>query len=376
MSGYVRVLVDGRAVRQQCSGVGRPVKAIMSCLRSDRRFEFAVITGVPEVWGDGGDVRFVQAGRPGESWPQTKRLVWEQWRLRRVLRAEKPHVYWATWNYGVPWRCRTPSVVTIHDVIPRRHKGHFGSRLYGMCYRMNLYLATKWASRIVVPSQATKAELVRDCGVGADRISVVTHGIAGRFSPVASGSRDLERDGRTVLYVGSSEPRKNVDRLFTACDELADRRNVGEFSLALTARRESLAPAARSAYERMQHKDVVRFLGYVSDDDLPGLYRKADLFVFPSSEEGFGFPPLEAMASGVPVICGRYDSLPEVVGDAAMIVDVTDTKAVVHGMESVLMNEGLARAMRRRGLARAAGFTWAGAAEAMAGILMETAVAT
>lgn len=185
------------------------------------------------------------------------------------------------------------------------------------------------------------------------------------FRPMAESEIEpiLRRHGINfpyVLYVGSTEPRKNLVRLLDAFARL--RLATCTWHLVIVGARDWTARRIVHAVERLQLRDAVHFTGLVQEDDLPGLYCGADLFVFPSLLEGFGLPVIEAMACGTPVVTSTSSSLPEVAGDAAVLVDPYDPAAIAHAMLRVLEDRALALELRARGMARARQFTWEQAA--------------
>lgn len=371
----MRILVDGRACRRKGSGVGRMIVSVLAELQDDEQLQFVVSTDTPDLWATHDKVTCVPVGHGPAGWTEDARLRWEQWSLRRIIRRTAPDVYWAPWNTGVPWRCAVPSVLTVHDIIPLRHAGAFGSRMRRWCYRLSLRTSLRAATRVVAVSEATRDDLRRRCGVAPSRVTVVRHGVEARFSPEPAGddAADFGLSGRVVLYVGGCEPRKNLAAVFAAFDAVAGRAGLEDVTLALTGTEDRLDSTARAALASMRHADRVRMVGYVDDDALPALYRRASVFVFPTREEGFGFPPLEAMACGVPVVCSGVDSLPEVVGDAAETVGTDDTEALSRAVIDILTDAARAAEMSRRGIARAATFTWARAARTMADLFRDTA---
>jgi glycosyltransferase involved in cell wall biosynthesis len=162
---------------------------------------------------------------------------------------------------------------------------------------------------------------------------------------------------RFVLYAGNIKPHKNLERLIEAFHALR-RADLDDLKLLIIGDQISKYPALRRAVHRLKLHKHVRFLGYLPDDTLAILYRLAAVFVFPSLYEGFGLPALEAMASGTPVVTSNVSSLPEVTGDAAVLVDPYDVDAIEAGMRRVLTDPQLADEMRRKGLRRAREFSW------------------
>ena len=160
-----------------------------------------------------------------------------------------------------------------------------------------------------------------------------------------------------VLYAGNVKPHKNLERLIQAF-HLVRGRGLDHLKLVLIGDEISRYASLRRAVHQHQLHKYVRFLGYLPEETLAIMYRLAGLFVFPSLYEGFGLPPLEAMASGTPVVTSNVSSLPEVVDDAAVLVDPYDPGAIADGMYRVLTDEQLRRSLRRKGLARARQFSW------------------
>lgn len=256
----------------------------------------------------------------------------------------------------VPLVCPVPAVVTVHDLGYRRFPDAHppGQRLY-------LDLSTRYsalsAAHVIADSQATRRDLVQFYGVPEAKITVVYPGrdeALRRVDPAPVRAKyDLPE--RYILHIGTLQPRKNLVRLIEAVS-----RQPSAISLVLAGRRgwlsEPILEAARL------HAPRVRALDYVPDDDLPGLYSGAAVFAFPSLYEGFGFPVLEAMACGVPVVCADTSSLPEVVGDAALRVDPLDVGALAEALTQALTDDGLRAELAARGFEQIERFSWERAA--------------
>jgi glycosyltransferase involved in cell wall biosynthesis len=160
-----------------------------------------------------------------------------------------------------------------------------------------------------------------------------------------------------VLYAGNVKPHKNLERLIDAFDRVR-KRGLDHLKLVIIGDEISKYTSLRRAVHRHQLHKYVRFLGYLPEETLAVLYRLAGVFVFPSLYEGFGLPPLEAMASGTPVVTSNVSSLPEVAGDAALLVDPYDPESIADGIARVLTDERVRRELRRKGVARAKQFSW------------------
>jgi glycosyltransferase involved in cell wall biosynthesis len=260
-----------------------------------------------------------------------------------------------------PTRRATRTLVTVHDLSFLHYPGHFVPKLVRYLSQV-VPRSVARADRVLADSRATRSDLIGRLAVEPDKVEVLYSGVDGRFRPEEKpGERKHIRaryglDERPyVLSVGTVQPRKNYARLIQA------------FSRMKTDVQLLIAGGHGWLYEEIvaeaeKHADRVRILGYVDDADLPALYRGATLFVFPSLYEGFGLPVLEAMACGVPAVCSNASSLPEVAGDAALLVDPHDTDELTSAMVRGLEDTALRQEMVAKGLAQAAGFTWEQAA--------------
>jgi glycosyltransferase involved in cell wall biosynthesis len=257
---------------------------------------------------------------------------------------------------------RFTRVVTVQDLNYLVHpETHFGARSLGM--RVLVPLAVRRSHRVIVPSQATCRDLVDRLGADESAIDVVPDGIgqpppAGAVRP--DGRRTVAGDRPLVLSVSAKRPHKNLMRLIEAMHRIpAERRPL----LVLPGYPTPHEVELRGRVRELGLEGDVRFLGWVSPEELEDLYASASCFVFPSLYEGFGLPVLEAMARGVPVATSSRASLAEVAGDAALLFDPEDVGSIVQAIEQLLGDDALARRLSAAGLERAARFSWADAAE-------------
>lgn len=309
-----------------------------------------------------------------------------EWPCRYHAGWRMPHQLW--WDQGrIPWRalrggvdlihvpafsgalCRMqPLVLTVHDLLYTRHPEWLPTARARWYWATWIPFTARHASAVIAPSEATKEDLIALAGIPADRVTVVPHAVDPLFSrrPSTEAIRAYrERHALTdpyVLYVGAIDRRKDWQGLLKAFAHL--RRTHPSFRLVIAGhvggRRSDLTEAIRAA----DGDHAVVLAGHVPDQDLPALYAGAALFVYPSWWEGFGLPLLEAMAMGVPVIAYKISSLPEVVGDAGILLDAPYAHtALAESMERLITDETLRGELIEKGFRQAAAFSWERAAE-------------
>lgn len=269
------------------------------------------------------------------------------------------------------------SVVTVHAfftyMLRRSRELSTNNHPYDRVFDRIAVRGLRKSTAIIAVSNYVKESLIRELDVPGERIHVVYEAVdhaTFQPRPVASEFRKrhgLPNDKRYVLYVGSEQPRKNLSTLLRAFARV--RKVVPDLVLLKIGRAEiaSERGKAEALIEELGIRDVVKFFGHVGDE-LPVFYNAADLFVFPSRYEGFGFPPLEAMASGTPVICSNATSLPEVAREGPMYFTPHDEDHLVSLMVAALTDAELSGEYRERGLRNAADFTWADTARQTAAV--------
>lgn len=258
----------------------------------------------------------------------------------------------------------TPAVLTVHDLIALRHPEWFrwDRALY---YRNALRASVRHAARVITDSRATANDLAELLAYPESQIDVVPLGVGKEFRPASETAcaevrRRYRLPERFFLYVGTIEPRKNLERLLTAWSSMVREETP---DLVIAGRRGWKTDAFERAVVQSPSRARIHTPGYVEQKDLPAVLSAATAFVWPSLVEGFGLPPLEAMACGAPVLTSNTSSLPETAGDAAILVCPTDTEAIAEALCRLSEDEALRLSLRAKGLARAAQFTWARTAE-------------
>jgi glycosyltransferase involved in cell wall biosynthesis len=289
------------------------------------------------------------------------RIAWEQLILPRRLRQDGVSLHHGTMNaLPVAWRGR--SIVTILDLtfLLMPHAFNRGNRLY---LTWAVRHAARAADRVITISEATRRDVIRLLGVPPQRVTRVYCGVEERFTPMRDGRalaafrEERQLPDNFILYLGTLEPRKNVGRLVQAYATLR-RRGATSYPLVLAGGKGWGEDEIFAEIERSGYANAIRYVGYVPEAEMPLWYNAATLFVYPSEYEGFGLPPLEALACGTAVVASNASSLPEVVGDAGILVDPKDTDAIANGIQRVLEDETLRSQLAERGPARASEFTW------------------
>ncbi len=292
------------------------------------------------------------------------KIIRKQLMMPWALRAQQFDVVHDTYHYA-PFLAPTSyeRVVTIHDLVPLVMPQTCACSVQSqVTHRTLVRLVAKRAAHIIADSDCTRRDVIEHYGVSPDRVSTVYLAASDAFRPVEDPNQlqnvreKFELPERFILYVGTLEPRKNLVRLIGAYRRAMP--SLGDVPLLIGGglgwKYEEILGAAKDPCLAGR----VRLLGRIPDEDLPALYSLATVFVFPSLYEGFGLPVVEAMACGCPVITSRTSSLPEVAGDAAVLVDPLDEDEIARAMVDVVSQEGLRRALSNKGLAQAAQFSW------------------
>jgi len=354
----LKIAIDARMIRY--TGIGRYIQNLVERLAAtDRKNSYGILVNGADAGeaprGDNIRVLTARVDIPVYS-------LREQALLPIEMNAGRPDLLHYP-SFNMPLLNGRPYVVTIHDLIylDRDSCPSMSAHMYA---RFMFKRAVKTARRIITVSEYTKSGIVRRLGVAPDKITVIHNGVSASYRPPSARTRErvLSRYGikdEFIFYAGNHQPRKNLMRLVDAFAGMKDT----NLRLVLAGK---VDPRRAELYNAVRNKglnDRVLFIGEVPEDDLPALYSGAVAFAFPSLAEGFGFPPLEAMACGAPVVSSNVTSLPEVVGDAGVMVDPLDTGSIKEGLEKVIGSPTLRSELREKGLERVKKFTWEAAAE-------------
>ncbi|MDP8255681.1 MAG: glycosyltransferase family 1 protein [Candidatus Alcyoniella australis] len=362
----MRIGLNSEKVLERTTGVGcyayNLVRGLLEIDRDNRYVLFfhsdaGCYAGEP--WLAGPNVELDQYGAKGSN---PRRILWEQLGLPGRARRSKLDVF----HYidhtlsmiGKP----VPTAITVHDLAFFRHPEAYtrSRRIYKSLVSPR---SIRRADRVIAVSEYTRQEVLEITGADPDKVSVVYNGIDGEFRVIQDQKllsdfrRQHDLPQRYILFVGTLQPRKNVTGLVRAYAELVQRKAV-EHDLVICGERGWIFDEIFSQVERSGLTARVRFIESLPQQQLPLLYNCAELFVFPSLFEGFGLPLLEAMSCGVPVVSSNTTSMPEVVGDAALLVDPNDVDDMALQIQRALSDRELAADLRNRGLERSREFSW------------------
>jgi glycosyltransferase involved in cell wall biosynthesis len=363
----IRIVLDARRVAD--FGIGTYIRNLVRSLsRVDSTNQYTLITPAPSVPEFAGlPSNFNTAVYEKKSQPGFSQL-----RFPFFLSRFSADLFHIPLN-AVPMWMPKPYVVTIHDMSTLLFSNRKGYRSNLRLFYLRRGLAR--ADRVLAVSSATRRDVESVFQIPASRIQVVHNAPDPAFcqfrgdgqNPAwpAEIQRVLDRyriHYPFLLYVGRTNPQKNIPRLVEAFavlrGELREHARYHDLRLIVIGDEIARHPALRHAVIQSRVEDSVRFLGFVPIETLRAFYQAATAFVFPSLYEGFGLPPLEAMACGTPVVCSHVSSLPEVVGDAALIVNPENVFDIARGMREVLLNPSLRGELIERGLRQARRFSW------------------
>lgn len=302
---------------------------------------------------------------PARAMRGAHQVMWTQFGLRAGLRRLKPDLLHAPAFVStlVP---PCPLVVTIHDMAYVRFPQHY-SKPWLWYTRLLVPLAARRARAVIAVSEHARRDVLRYLRLPPKKVHVVLQGVdLQRFRPLSGlategVARRYGLDTPFILHVGNLAARKNIPTLLSAVFRLKRAHSWGARKVVLAGGVSPGLPGyadIEATVEALGLETDVVFLGHVPDDDLPAIYNLADAVVMPTLHEGFGVPVIEGMACGRPVIAADTSSIPEVAGDAAILVDPKDVDAWAGALSRVLSNRALRQEMAERGLARARGFTW------------------
>ena len=387
------MVVDGRPLQKGFKahrerGIGRYTKNLLTAMRASAEapdMEMLVqgnlpLDDLPE------DVPKLAAAYAPSFLPIGKRLISHHWLVRRPLAPawRDGRVAHFFCHLDAPALLGPRTVITVHDLIAQRLEKMYRGRRSSAHFRLERWLETRSlfvAARLIAVSQQTKNDLIELYGLDPNRITVIPEAADPGLAPVDDPAQTaaiaakygLDPDGPFFLYLGGIDQRKGLAELLEALAGLRGQDLPHTLAIAGGIENDKQFPLLLAKIKDMGLDDSVKLLGYVPDGDLPGLFAACAAFVFPSHYEGFGLPPLEAMACGAPVIAAKASAVPEVVGEAGLLIPPGDAGALTQALAGLLTNPELAQDLRQRGFARAALFSWQRAAQSTLAVYEEVA---
>lgn len=358
----MRIGFDGTPLLGQRSGVGYYTGNLLSALMEVQpEWEYLLYSNRPL---NGLEPPLPKAQRSNQRYFSRSRWLWMQTILPSVIRDSQPNLCHFTNALAPLWQ-PAPYVLTIHDASLFVY-GEYHPWARHLTMRLTLPIVARRAAAIITVSQHSRDDLIRVLNLDPAKIHVVYEAAADAFRPVedphqlAALRRKYALPDQFLLYVGTLEPRKNLLRLLRAVARLRDEGLPHQ--LVLAGGMGWMMESFEQEVNALGLQEAVHYLGYIPSEDLPGLFSLATVFTFPSLYEGFGLPPLEAMACGAPVLTSKSSSLAEVCGDAAYLVDPHSVEAIAAGLAELLRDAELRECLRAKGLQRAATFSWRRAA--------------
>jgi glycosyltransferase involved in cell wall biosynthesis len=376
----MRIGIDYTAALRQGGGIGRYTRNLVQALAAqDGRYEYVLLAA--GGWGAAGTKPWPSNFRL-RSFPLSDRwlsVIWQRLRLPLPVQLVSGHLdLFHSPDFVLPPVGRTPTVLTVHDLsflrLPQFFVPAFRTYLEAAVSR-----AVRRADHILADSESTRRDLAELLAVPASKVSVLYPGVEDRFGPVEDQevlSRVRARydlPARFVLGVGTLQPRKNFEGLVEAFGRLlAAGHDLPDMGLVIAGGKGWLGADLLALAARHGFQERVVLPGFVDDEDLPALYTLAAALAFPSWYEGFGLPLLEAMACGTPVVSADNSSLPEVVGDAGLLVDAGSPEELANAMAVLLLHDGQRRQLVEAGQRQARRFTWERAARQLLQVYQST----
>lgn len=361
------IAIDYTAALEQRGGIGRYVRELVRALvQQDSHTDYRLFVAGRRM----DDLPLPPA--PNFRWCPTR--LSSEWLARIWYRGRLP-IPVEHWTGAIallhapdftlpPVRRGTRTLLTVHDLS-------FVRAPEGATPALRAYLnrvvprSVARADHVLADSESTRQDLIDLYRTPPEKVSVLYSGVEERFTPIKDEARLRTvrtryslGEGPFILSVGTVQPRKNYARLIEAFRRL----NLPDLRLVIAGGKGWLDDPLYAQVEALGLQERVRFIGFVADEDLPALYSAASVFAYPSLYEGFGLPPLEAMACGVPVVASNAASLPEVVGEAGLLVDPYDVDALAEALARALCDEALRHALIAKGHEQARRFSWAAAA--------------
>jgi glycosyltransferase involved in cell wall biosynthesis len=337
--------------------------------------ELVIYTSNPEILKKNKNIKMKRV--PQSTQPKygkhaaIKRFIWSQYTLLKDLKKEKVDILYSPTQHGLLFY--NIQIITIHDLLPIyfNYKKSLQRKLQNLYYRYLLPIVLKKVGKVITVSESTKKDIIKYYNVKAENIVRVYNGINTNYLNYKENAVDYifqkYKVKNYLLSIGASYPYKNYDTLIKALKLIYAK----DIKLVIAGGKNDYRNYLKLLSSNLGLSDKVIFIDYIPQEDLPYLYSAAQCLVYPSLYEGFGLPPLEAMACGCPVITSNTSSLPEVVGNAGIMVDPYDVNEIAKAIDLILFNENLRNEMIEKGLKQAKKFSWKKTAEEIYEVIKE-----
>jgi len=355
----MKIGIDGRElIKDGMTGIGRYLRNFLEFALKERPDHTFIVYGNQNTWVD-----FVSPNLKVKIIPERFTIFWDHIILSRYIYRDKVDVFFSPFDKA-PIFSPVPFIITIHDLLfyVISERNYLTRDFYNTAYTLLRKTIAKRASLVITVSQYSKNDIVKRWEILEDKVKVIPNGISEQFKPIESlelidgVKKRYGIKGNYLLYVGNFKPHKNVTCLIDAFAKLPqDLKNL--YQLVLCGKKDKYRILLEREIGNLRLSGKVVFIDMIAEEDLPALYSGATIFVFPSLYEGFGLPPLEAMACGTPVVCSNATSLPEVVGDSGVLVDPERPEALANAIESLLSDRSLLESLSLKGLKRAKEFS-------------------
>lgn len=295
--------------------------------------------------------------------PENNTLWWDQVSIVSAISKDQLDVFFTPYD-KIPLRAPCPVVMTIHDLLYQYVSDLRGMKkwLYNTLYRLQRGYMARAAAKVLTVSEYSRQDIAKYYNLSREEISVTYNAVSSRFRPDIRNT-EIEKTKmkygiprKYIFNLNNFKPHKNAETLVKAFAKL-DAVKRTDTTLVIGGKHNAFTKTLQTEIDRLQITDAIHLPGVIEDEDLPAIYAGATCFVITSTYEGFGIPPLEAMASGTPVISSKATSLPEVMGDAGVMVSPHNTNELARVLEKTLNDEGMRKNMTEKGLQRAKLFT-------------------
>lgn len=371
----LRIGIDGRELLPHTfTGFGRYIENFLGATNTRTAKHHFIIYGNQHTRAIPQSANYTQ-----KTIEEKNTLWWDHIALVKAMHQDALDLFFTPYD-KTPFRAPCPVVMTIHDLLYQYVSDLTGIKrtLYNILYRLQRgYMAHK-ATHILTVSEHSRQDIVKYYGLDASKITITHNAVSDRFHPHISKQKiesTQKKYGITspyILNLNNFKPHKNPRGLIDAYAQLSPHIHQSTH-LIIGGKHNAFTPSLRQHVETLELSHAIHFPGLIDDNDLPALYAGATLFVIPSFYEGFGIPPLEAMASGTPVISSHTTSLPEVVGDAALMFSPQNTPALTQAITQFLEDKSLRQTYIQKGLERAQLFTQENVAQKILNALEKTA---